>query len=270
MNQNCTTDINYLFHCYQESQLEIYNAIGEDANLSTTKEGMIGEPLPYQLRSDWMVTSLMIICFILVSYVLMRSKKYFQSQFSFFFSNKDRYGLFDNNTSSDVRYAIILLSQTILFTGFCIYEYISEYNNYIFSIIPHIYLLPLCISLISLFFFIKILLYSSVNSIFFNSTKQKVWISSYTNVLIWSGFLLFPLVLLMVFFDLNIYISFVLFIFVIVLGKILLIYKCFTNFFNNIYGIFHLILYFCTLEVIPDLFLWKAILLANNSLVFKF
>lgn len=269
MNQSCSTDLKYIYHCYEESRTEIYNAMSEDASISTTQEGMIGEPLPYQLRSDWMVISLMFVCFIFVSYVLMRSSKYIQSQFSFFFSNKDRYGLFDNNTSSDIRYGIILLSQTILFSGFCIYDYLCEYENFLFSTLPHLYLLLFSITIVSLFFFVKLALYSYINWLFFNNTKQNVWINSYTIVIIWCGFLLFPIVLLIVFFDLNTKISLILFIFVMFFGKILLFYKCFSNFFNNIYGIFQLILYFCALEVIPDLILWKSILLANNSLFFN-
>src|SRR5574344_1824302 len=250
MSDSCTTGLTYLFHCYEETHTEIYNAIAEDAYRSTSKDGMVGEPLPYQLRSDWMVTSLMFICFVLASYVLMRSSKYIQSQFSFFFSNKDRYGLFDNNTSSDVRYALILLSQTVLFSGFCLYDFFSTYDKFLFASVPHVYLLLLFIIVIALFILIKWAVYMFINWIFFCKTKQKLWISSFSSVIIWSGFLLFPIVFL--------------------IGKIFLFYKCFSNFFNKFYGILHLILYFCALEVIPDLILWKSILLANNSLVLNF
>jgi hypothetical protein len=270
MSDSCTTGLTYLFHCYEETHTEIYNAIAEDAYRSTSKDGMVGEPLPYQLRSDWMVTSLMFICFVLVSYVLMRSSKYIQSQFSFFFSNKDRYGLFDNNTSSDVRYALILLSQTVLFSGFCLYDFFSTYDKFLFASVPHVYLLLLFIIVIALFILIKWAVYMFINWIFFYKTKQKLWISSFSSVIIWSGFLLFPIVLLIVYFDLNAQISVILFVIVILIGKILLFYKCFSNFFNKFYGILHLILYFCALEVIPDLILWKSILLANNSLVLNF
>lgn len=270
MIDSSTKDLTYIFRCYEESHSEINNAIAESAYHSTTKEGMTGEPIPYRLSSDWMVISLMLVCFVLVSYVLMRSRKYIQGQLSFFFSNKDRYGLFDNNTSSDIRYGIILLSQTMLFSGFCIYDYFSEYDKFTFTSIPHLYLLTSSILIVSVFFLLKIGLYSFINWVFFNRIKQKLWLNSYYTVIIWSGFLLFPLVLLIVFFDLNPQISLILFIFVMILVKILLFYKCFSNFFNNMYGILHLFLYFCALEVIPDLLLWKSILLANNSLVLKF
>ncbi len=47
-------------------------------------------------------------------------------------------------------------------------------------------------------------------------------------------------------------------------------YKCIRNFFPHIHGSFHLILYFCALEIVPDLFLWKGIGFINNVLILKF
>ena len=270
MNESCTPGLTYLFHCYEDSHTEVYNAIEEGAHKSSTQEGMVGELLPYQLRSDWMVTSLLFICFVLVCYVLMKASKYLQGQFSFFFSNKDRNGLFDNHTSSDIRYRLILISQTCLLSGFCLYDYFSESNSYLFSLVPHALLLVLFISQIALFLFLKYVSYYFVNWIFFSEIKKKIWLSSFACVIIWCGFLLFPIVLLIVYFDLNPQISAILLMIVMILGKILLFYKCFSNFFNKMYGIFHLILYFCALEVAPDLILWKCILLANNSLVLNF
>ena len=55
--------------------------------------------------------------------------------------------------------------------------------------------------------------------------------------------------------------------FAIILAKILLFWKCFNNFFNKIHGFFHLILYFCALEILPDLILWKGIMISCNKLI---
>ena len=81
---------------------------------------------------------------------------------------------------------------------------------------------------------------------------------------------LFPIVLLIVYFDLSPQIAPYFIGFVIIIAKILLFYKCFSNFFNKFHGAFHLILYFCALEILPDFVLWKGIILANNILVLNF
>ena len=88
-----------------------------------------------------------------------------------------------------------------------------------------------------------------------------IWLESYFNVVIGAGFLLFPIVLLIVYFDLSPQIAPYFIGFVIIIAKILLFYKCFSNFFTKFYGAFHLILYFCALEILPDFVLWKGIIL---------
>ena len=114
------------------------------------------------------------------------------------------------------------------------------------------------------------MLFRSINWIFFNKTRNIIWLESYFNVVIGAGFLLFPIVLLIVYFDLSPQIAPYSIGFVIIIAKILLFYKCFSNFFNKLYGAFHLILYFCAFEILPDIVLWKGIILANNILVLNF
>ena len=57
---------------------------------------------------------------------------------------------------------------------------------------------------------------------------------------------------------------------VVLFTKILLFYKCIRNFFSYLHGFLHLILYFCTLEIIPDLLLWKGIEYVNKVLILNF
>ena len=217
-----------------------------------------------------MVTSVLFLCFILASYVLAHGKKHLEQQFKNFGLSKERASLFDDTTAADVRHTLLLILQTCILSGFCVYDYFSDHDLILFSIVPHYLLLSIYIGYIFLFFVIKWFLYSFVNWIFFNKTRNVIWLESYFNVVIWAGFLLFPIVLLIVYFDLSPQIAPYYIGFVIIIAKILLFYKCFSNFFNKHYGAFHLILYFCALEILPDLVLWRGIILANNILVLNY
>ena len=178
--------------------------------------------------------------------------------------------MFVDTTASDVRYTLVLILQTCILSGFCVYDYFSDHDLLLFRTVPHCLLLSIYIGYVVFFFVIKWLLYSFVNWIFFNKTRNIIWLESYFNVVIGAGFLLFPIVLLIVYFDLSPQIAPYFIGFVIIIAKILLFYKCFSNFFNKFYGAFHLILYFCALEILPDFVLWKGIILANNILVLNF
>ncbi len=233
-------------------------------------EGMNGIPLPYVLRSDWMVTGILFLCFILVSYVLARGKNYLFQKVKNFASTKERASLFDDSTTSDARHTIILIIQTCLLAAFCIYDYFSEHDTPLFTCVPHYLLLGVYLAFTFSYFVIKWFIYSFINWIFFDKKRNVLWMEAYFNIVIGSGFLLFPLVLLIIYFNLSSQIALYFIAIILIIAKILLFYKCVNNFFNKIHGAFHLILYFCTLEVIPLLVLWKGISIVNNILVLNF
>ena len=88
MSENCHPGIEYLLQLYAEEQSRVDTALTQKVHHVTVQEGMKGEPIPYQLRSDWMVTSVLFLCFILVSYVLAHGKKHLEQQFKNFSLSK--------------------------------------------------------------------------------------------------------------------------------------------------------------------------------------
>ena len=64
MSENCHPGIKYLLQLYAEEQSRVDTALTQKVHHVTVQEGMKGEPIPYQLRSDWMVTSVLFLCFL--------------------------------------------------------------------------------------------------------------------------------------------------------------------------------------------------------------
>ena len=93
--------------------------------------------------------------------------------------------------------------------------------------------------------------------------------TSFVNLHIWLGILLLPVLLITVYFDISSRTALFLIGILLVFAKILLFWKCFSNFFEKFYGAFHLILYFCALEILPDLILWKGMEIISNILTLK-
>lgn len=261
---NETPEISYSFHCYNEYRNETENALMKQARSSTEQPGMEGESLPYQLRSDWMVNDVLLLCFILVSYVLSHGKRHLMEEFKNFFSSKERGSLFDDTTASDMRHTLVLIFQTCLLSGFCLFDYFFDHANAVFDGVPHQVVLVSSIAVFTVYFLLKWLVYSCVNLILFNKAKTLIWNNAYFNVIIWIGFLLFPLVLLIVFFDLSSQLSFIFAGIIVIISKFLLAYKCFKNFFNQLHHVLHFILYFCALEILPDLILWKGVVFVDS------
>ena len=84
------------------------------------------------------------------------------------------------------------------------------------------------------------------------------------------GVLLFPLVVVWTYFDFPIQNAVIYVIFVLSIVKILKLFKCFLIFFRQNVVKLQIILYFCTLEIIPLLLFWGALVFTANSLKINF
>lgn len=229
--------------------------------------GMKGKPIHYMPHLDWVNTSLLFLCAVIVCYVLSKEKKHLQQQIRYFLSSKERGSFFDDATATDMKHTIALILHTCILSGFCTYHYCTYSFPALLDKVNHAILLGIFIGVMIVYMLVKWGIYSFVNWIFFDKTRNMLWVNSYFFIIIWLGLVLLPVILLSVYFSLLPPTSFLLIALAVFLAKILLFYKCFSNFFQRIHGLFHLILYFCTLEILPDLLLWKGIILSCNNLI---
>lgn len=71
-----------------------------------------------------------------------------EQQFKNFALSKERASLFDDTTASDVRYTLVLILQTCILSGFCVYDYFSDHDLLLFRTVPHYLLLSIYIGYI--------------------------------------------------------------------------------------------------------------------------
>ena len=229
--------------------------------------GMKGEPLPYLLRTDWVVTSLLFLCIFSFCYFMSKEKKHLQIQFRSLFTTRERASLFDDATGTDLRHTIGLILHSCTLLGVCIYYYFSQTAPEVLHQGGHLTLLGSFIGLSVVYLITKWGVYQFVNWLFFEKNKNSSWTNTFFNVVVYLGIFLLPVVLLVVYFDLSPENSLYSMAAILILAKILLFWNCFNNFFNKIHGFFHLILYFCALEILPDLILWKGLIILTNKLI---
>ena len=268
MNDVCRTGFREIQQLEQEQQARLDSALIRSMQ-PDREAGMQGEPLPYLLRSDWLVTLCLFLCFLLYSYALRNGKKYLAQRFRNFFQHKQRGSLFDEPVGSEVRYTLTMGGVTCILGGFCLYDYFSDNSSLLFQIVPHSLLLGIYVTTIFLLVSFKWISYSFINWIFFDKERNNYWIQTYFDLVSGISFLLFPVMLLIIYFNLGIQTSKVLIVFLLLFAKILLFYKSIRNFFKHVYGFLHFILYFCALEIIPLILFWKGITYINNILVLK-
>ena len=106
--------------------------------------------------------------------------------------------------------------------------------------------------LVSAFFIFKDMMSSLLGYVFFSREHTFVWMRSYNYILVLLGLALFPVNLCISFSPMSVaFVAVWLGLFIVILSALLFLYKLNALFFSGAFSIFYLILYLCTLEILP-------------------
>ena len=224
--------------------------------------GMKGEPMPYKMESDEAIVGSLAVCFVLILFALQRGSHSVVLYLKEAVTLRRRTSFFEEKVSVSSVSSTALCISTVLSSGICLYRYYA--TPHLLEDVNHLVALSVYTLAFAILIEGKFLLYNFVNWVFFSREKNDLWRQNYWGLIAAAGVVLFPSVLYSVFLDSEIQISDYLLIMILVIFKMLLFYKLIGNFFAHFYGISHLILYFCALEIIPDLILWKGVEIFNN------
>lgn len=230
-------------------------------------QGVAGDPLPYRFRSDDYVSGTLILSFFLVAWVITHSWHFLVGSIKDFFYTRERENMFDSRTDSELRGQLFLVFQTCFVLGLLFFDYTQERMTEVFNLVSPYQILGMGVGICLIYYVAKLLLYEFINSVFFDNRQSTRWRESYFLSILALGLLLLPVSLLVVYFDIGFSTLTLLFFLVVVSIKIMLLYKCGSIFFKYRFGGVHLILYFCALEILPALVLWRALTFANNCLL---
>ena len=112
-------------------------------------------------------------------------------------------------------------------------------------------LLGIYVGFCLVYFLLKWLLYMFLGWTFFDKNRTNMWLESYSSLIYYVGFALFPFVLFLVYFDLSFINLIIIGSIILIFTKILMFYKWIKLFFHQFGDLFLLILYFCALEIVP-------------------
>lgn len=231
-------------------------------------QGIGGDPVPYRFRDDNFVTSTLMLSFFLAVWVIARSWHFLRNATrNFFFESKVRENMFTARTDRELRGQIFLIFVTCFLLSILFLGYTQTHLKEVFVQVSPYIILGTALVLCTSFYGLKVLLYMIVNNTLFDKHRTSQWTDAYMLYILFLGLLLLPITLLFVFFDIPIDKTTLFVAFVYLLGKLLLLYKCLRIFFYKKGGFFHLILYFCTLEIIPALALWRVLVYVSQILI---
>ena len=232
--------------------------------------GFEGTPISYSPRTDDAIALTLLVCFFLSSIALARGKKFLSQQVKDFVLHRERTSIFDSSTAADVRYLLVLVLQTCVLSGITFLNYFHDTCPALMDHVSSLLLLGIYVGFCLAYFLLKWLLYMFLGWTFFDKNKTNIWLESYSALIYYVGFALFPFVLFLVYFDLSLTNLVIIGSIILIFTKILMFYKWIKLFFHQFSGLFLLILYFCALEIVPCLLLYQGIIQMNNILLIKF
>lgn len=232
--------------------------------------GFEGTPISYSPRTDDAIALTLLACFFLSSIALARGKKFLSQQVKDFVLHRERTSIFDSSTAADVRYLLVLVLQTCVLSGITFFNYFHDTSPALMDHVSSLLLLGIYVGFCLAYFLLKWLLYMFLGWTFFDKNKTNIWLESYSALIYYVGFALFPFVLFLVYFDLSLTNLVIIGSIILIFTKILMFYKWIKLFFHQFSGLFLLILYFCTLEIVPCLLLYQGMIQMNNILLIKF
>ena len=238
-------------------------------SLTQKSDGLLGEDVPYSVSSDNTVTALLLGCFLLGMLALSVSRQFMVRQIhNFFYVPRSVADM--TETDYEINVQTFLVLQTALTIGI-LYYLLSRFalgNDY--SQMSQLKVIGIFSLILVGYFAVKKLAYHIVGWTFFSAKNNDQWSKAWLFLTAAEGVLMYPILLVQIYFGLPLQIAGIWAALIIILVKLLSLYKCYAIFFKHGGGIVQNILYFCALELMPLLALVGILQITGNYLKVNF
>ena len=228
--------------------------------------GVAGDPVPYNIHNDSIITSILLGFFILMVIAYANTHEFVTRQLKKFFyvPSEGTMEITETGTELRIQLFMVLLSSVLL--SLLYYFYVIHFVGDTFILNSQYLLIAIYLVMMVSYFMAKWWLYTLVNTVFFGSKKNRHWLKTILFISSMEGAVFLPAVLLQAYFDMTEKNVVIYFIIVLIFVKILTFFKCYVAFFRRNVVKLQIILYFCALEMVPLLAFWGALDYVTDSL----
>ena len=232
-------------------------------------DGVSGVLAPYAVSNDNVIAAMLLGCFVMAMVAFSLSRNFIERQVkSFFRVSRSKESMVE--ADGELRFQTILVAQTSLLFSILYYFFVHELRTGKLSSGSQLGAIGCFFCVFIAYFLFKNLIYGFVNWVFFDRKNNGQWRRMQVFLSSLEGVLLFPIVLLQVYFSLSLQAAMIYTLFVILFIKMLAFYKSYTIFFKRMGASLQIILYFCALELMPLMVLWGVLFITDNYLIINF
>jgi len=140
--------------------------------LNGGRQGVAGDPIPYTIASDNLITSLLLFCFILSTLTFSRTQRFISRQLKAFFYSPRSHSADLTETGNELRFQMFMGLQTCLLFALIYFFYIRTYVTSTFTIEQY-EIIGIFTGVIATYFLFKAIAYESVGWVFFHRKKKR-------------------------------------------------------------------------------------------------
>lgn len=214
---------------------------------------------PFSLEQIDGIFIILVFCFILTIRLYKKGITFFKENIQLILSSRENVNMLSETTISEYWLSFLLLFQTAFLSSIVLFSYYSESdagslaNGSLFTVL-------LFTAVILIFEGIKILLYKFLGYLFNVSSIPSVYIRGYVVLLELLGLFLFIPSLLLIYSDYWHNIIFILCAVLFLISRLIIFHKIFLFFFQKNVNFLYLIVYLCSVEVIPYVLLYYGLI----------
>lgn len=237
--------------------------------LNGGRVGVAGAPVPYTVAGDHLITSLLLGCFVLAMIAFSKTQRFIARQVKNFFYMPRGRTTEMMEAGEEIHFQFFFAFQTCLLLALFVFFYTRAYVADVF-VLEYYQVIGMYTSAFVLYFVLKAVAYSFCNWVFFDRKKNGQWMKVLLFLVSMQGVALFPIIMLLSYFDVSMKSAIIYVVSVVVLIKLLTLYKSYAIFFRQTGSFLQIILYFCALELVPVFAMWSMFGAANNYLKVNF
>ncbi|MDR0977274.1 MAG: DUF4271 domain-containing protein, partial [Prevotellaceae bacterium] len=222
--------------------------------------------IPFSPKQDNVLALVLLCCFLCSAYVLSRAQGFLAQLGKNFLLNRERTSIFGESIGPDIRFLLFFVFQTCLFTAIILCFYFAEVQPALKQSINPYALMGIYTLMCMLFLLAKWVIYWALGYIFFTPQRVQLWLSAYSTMLYYMGLVLFPLIMVSVYFGLSVQNTVIIALILLLTAKILTLYKWKNLFCHNLFDSIVLIVYFCALEIVPLYLFYRGAIQLNDCL----
>lgn len=134
------------------------------------RQGVAGDPVPYTIGGDNLITSILLGCFVFATVAVAKSGNFLQRQLKNFFRTQREGTTVITETSSELRFQLFLVLQTCLLFALIFFFRTNTFGDESFTI-PQYLIIGTYTGIMAVYFLLKALLYAVVDWVFFEKKK---------------------------------------------------------------------------------------------------